>query len=50
MNLLSKNMQKEFLKLMNESVAKDIFKILTLIKFWLKMNETYPIISAVMNC
>ena len=44
---LPDSIQEEFLELVNDSVAKDAFEMLTLTKFWTKMSVTYPVVSDV---
>ena len=44
---LPDSIEKEFLELVNDSVAKDAFETLTLTNFWTKMSVTYPVVSNV---
>ena len=44
---LPDSIQEELLELVNDSVAKDAFEMLTLTKFYTKMSMTYPVVSDV---
>ena len=46
-HLLPDNMQEEFLELLSDSIAKDLFETLSLTKFWSKRSETCPVVSDV---
>ena len=35
----------EFVDLISDSTAKDAYKALSLVKFWSKMAESYPLVS-----
>ena len=40
------DIQDEFVDLINDSTAKDAYETLSLVKFWLKMAESYPLVFA----
>ena len=44
-NSLPDNIQDEFVDLTNDYTVKDAYKTLSLVKFWLKMAESYPLVS-----
>jgi len=42
---LSEDLQDEFVELLNDSTAKDMFEVSSLQKFWSSMVKSYPAVS-----